>query len=80
LTKNFTKTDVESEIRTSEQLILIKEKLKGIKKHKKCIILFQKFNGKSIDICFLIQRIDGVNFYSINSLQIKCSDKFIIDE
>lgn len=80
LTKNFTKTDVESEIRTSEQLILIKEKLKGIKKHKKCIILFQKFNGKSIDICFLIKRIDGVNFYSINSLQIKCSDNFIIDE
>jgi len=45
---------------------------------KKCIIIFQDFNAKSIDILFIIKNND--NKWILNSLQIKCSDNFHIDE
>ena len=48
---------------------------------KKCIIFFQDFNAKSIDICFILKRNNDNenNNYSLNSLQMKCSDSFIIN-
>ena len=48
---------------------------------KKCIVIFQAFNAKSIDICFLIKRNDNNenNNFSLNSLQMKCSDSFSIN-
>ena len=79
ITEMFSKLDVENEINSIYELRLLKEELKG-KKHKKCIVVFQKYDGKTIDICFIIKRNNDSDNYSINSLQIKCSDSFIIDD
>ena len=48
---------------------------------KKCIVIFQDFNAKSIDICFILKRNDDDENknYSINYLQMKCSDNFVIN-
>ena len=48
---------------------------------KRCIIIFQDFNAKSIDICFILKRNNDNenNNYSLNSLQMKCSDNFMIN-
>ena len=80
ITEMFAHSYVKQEVDGDKKLIAIKENsLKVI--NKKCIIIFQEFNGKSIDICFIIKRNNNDdNIYSINSLQIKCSDNFEIDE
>jgi hypothetical protein len=78
LSKMFTKPYISKEIIMTKELNELKKKSKEIK-NKKCIILFQEFNGKSTDICFLIKRDNNSNIFSINSLQIKCSDSFKIN-
>ena len=47
---------------------------------KKYIIIFQDFNAKSIDICFILKRNNNNenSNYLLNTLQMKCSNNFII--
>jgi len=73
--KNF----AEKEINSCNGLINL-EMPNDINK-KKCIVIFQEFNAKSIDICFILKRNNDNenNNYSINSLQMKCSDNFVIN-
>ena len=85
--KNITITEmcsrefVENEIQSKDNLIKLKllGKSKNIKT-KKCIVIFQEFNAKSIDICFLIKRNNNTDNFSMNSLQMKCSNGFVIDD
>ena len=61
---------------------LIEEyKNKDLIKNKKLIVVFQKFNGKFVDILFLVKKENNNivnNDYSIVNLQIKLSDHFKI--
>ena len=86
-TKNFnirtmyTNEYIFKEIEKNEDLKIIKDQF-YISNSKKCILVFQKFNAKSIDILFII-KINNNNFndnWVLNSFQIKCSDNFEIDE
>ena len=81
ITEMCSREFVEKEIKAKDKLI--KLKLLGEKKNvknKKCIIIFQDFNAKSIDICFLIKRNKNTDNFSINSLQMKCNNSFNIDD
>ena len=79
ITEMFAHSYIKQEVDHDAKLMKIKENSSKVK-NKKCIIIFQEFNGKSIDICFIIKRNNNDDIYSINSLQIKCSDSFDIDE
>ena len=68
---------IEKEINDSEELKQLQNQLDDDINSKKCLIIFQEFNAKSIDILFIIKKND---FWILNSLQIKCSDSFEINE
>lgn len=78
ITEMCSKSFVENEIMTSDELTELKANSDKIK-NKKCIILFQDINAKSIDICFLVKRNKDNDNYSINSFQMKCDDSFNIN-
>ena len=78
ITKMCSSNFIENEIRASKELNNIIKKSQKIMR-RNCIILFQAFNAKSIDICFIVKRNKENKNYSINSLQIKCSDSYSID-
>ena len=79
ITKMCSSNFIENEIRASKELNNIIKKSQKIMR-RNCIILFQAFNAKSIDICFIVKRNKENKNYSINSLQIKCSDSYSIDD
>lgn len=78
----FCKDFVKTEIKENKQLNEIAQKYSSIgnKSIKDCIIVFQKFNAKSIDILFIIKRNKENDKYSLNNLQVKCSDSYTIDD
>ena len=68
------------EINSDNELILLKDYYTKNKiENKKCIIIFQKTNGKSIDILFIVKRY-GSEYFTINCFQMKCSNEFKIDD
>ena len=69
--------EVDKEINRCKYLKTIKQKYSNKKINKKCLIIFQAFYAKSIDIYFLIKENDS---YVLNSIQMKCSDTYEIDE
>ena len=71
--------EVNKEINSSKYLKAIKQKYSNKKINKKCFVIFQAFYAKSIDIYFLIRENDS-DSYVLNSIQMKCSDTYIIDE
>ena len=81
-TKNFNiktmykKEFILKEIDENEDLKKIRDQF-NISISKKCLLIFQKFNAKSIDILFVIKINDD---WVLNAFQIKCSDNFEIDE
>ena len=79
ITDMCSKTFAEEEINSGDTLINLKIPM-DINK-KKCIVIFQNFNAKSIDICFLIKRNNDVenNNFTLNLLRMKCSDSYSIN-
>ena len=81
-TKNFNirtmyaKEFIMKEIDKNEDLKIIRD-LFNMSTSKKCLMILQKFNAKSIDILFVIKINDN---WVLNAFQIKCSDNFVIDE
>ena len=71
---------ISKEIEQNNELLEIKNKysLNEALKSKKCIVIFQDFNAKGIDILFLVKMFN--NDYNINSVQIKCSDFYEIND
>ena len=71
--------EIEKEIDKNKELSFLKERYKNLKKSKKCIIIFQGFCAKSIDVYFLIKKNENNEFF-INCIQMKCSDEYVIDD
>ena len=69
--------EINKEINKNKHLKAIKEKYYNSKLDKKCIIIFQALCSKSIDVYFLIRNNDS---YMINSIQMKCSNGYVLDE
>jgi hypothetical protein len=75
----YNEKDAYNDISKNKELKDIKSKYAMDKIRKKCIIIFQGFCAKSIDVYFLIKK-EGADSYIINSIQMKCSDEYVIDE
>ena len=73
----YNEKEVNIEINRSKYLKAIKQKYSNKKINKKCFVIFQAFYAKSIDIYFLVRDNDS---YVLNSIQMKCSDTYVIDE
>ena len=73
----YHESEVNKEINKNKYLKDIKAKYNKMNIDKKCIIVFQPFGAKSIDVYFLIKENDS---YIINSIQMKCSNDYDINE
>ena len=75
----YYKKDVYKEINNNKELKEKKIKYEKIPINKKCMVIFQQFGAKAIDIFFLVKNEEN-DFYLMNCFQMKCSDEYVIDE